>query len=144
MAPVQFTKIDDYTTMTAEWAMVDNNIVVHFFLPDEVLAVRTGRPPNSEEERDTWSSHFLSHDREISKYWKEIFPAVLEPAAVAAFHAKPPRLVAAYTEELGSWWLQAKGFNVLKPEMLVNDLLTRLDQGLDAAGAASLLARNST
>lgn len=43
ISPRQFTVIDDYTTFRAEYAVVDNDIIVQFFLPVEALVARTGQ-----------------------------------------------------------------------------------------------------
>jgi hypothetical protein len=144
IAAVQFTVVDDYTTFYAEYAFVENDIVVHFFLPTEALVARTGQQPDSSAIRDQWARHFVENDTVLHRYWFEIFPASLERVATSVFLAGPPRLVAAYTEEVASWWFKAAKFCILKPEELIKTLFVKLDQDLDAAGAASMVAPNRT
>lgn len=140
VAAVQFTLVDAYTTFRAEYAFVDSDIVLHFFVPVEALVARTGQAPPDDSTRDAWTRHFVENDTLLQQYWLEIFPAALERKATEVFLARPPRLVAAYTEEVASWWFKAVKFCVLKPEDLIKTLLAKLDQDLDAAGAASMLA----
>lgn len=151
VAGIPFTQVDRYTTMRAEYAFVDNDIIVHFFLPIEVLQAALVQHGNRRTEqlddpatRDQWAVNLVAHDARIGSYWSSSFPAALERVAYEVFCARPPRLVAQYTEELASWYFRALGFCVLKPEELVDRLLSRLDQELDAAGAASLLATKTT
>lgn len=59
--------------------------------------------------------HFRLHqDKEAqlleSTFWKQTFPEVLSALAQAYFKASYPRLKAAYTEEMKSWWFRAYGF----------------------------------
>lgn len=105
--PLQFTKDESYTTFRAEHAFEDDDIVFHFF--------------NTKEHED---------DR---KYWKDTFPTALSDVAQEVFKAGYPRLKAAWTEEVESWWLRCTGFaNEGLPEERIKRFYKELDQSLDA------------
>ncbi len=144
MDPLRFTPVNDFTTFFAEYTTEERNIVVHFFISTEALEARTGQAPADAQQRDEWMMHFINKDMVLRRYWKEVLPAVLVQAAKEIFHAAPPRLTFDYTEELCSWWFKALGFNVLKPEELVNQFLARVDALLEAAGASAMVAPNAT
>ncbi len=65
-------------------------------------------------------------------YWLEDFPAALDVVARSFFRALPPTLRAAYTPELGSWWMRADGFaRPLAPALpQVRELYRRLEEAL--------------
>jgi hypothetical protein len=109
VAPLQFTKVEDYTSFTAEYAWDDGDLVFHFF-----------RAPD--------------HD---AAYWLQKFPSALDPVARQAFKAGPPRLRAAYTDEMDSWWLRAKGYtHLVDKDAFVARFLQKLDQTLDTMSSA--------
>lgn len=113
---MQFIKVSTYTTFEAEYAIDDNDIVFHFFLPPELAN--------------------QSRSKNIKKYWLETFPQKLEPVVYAVFKAQFPRVQASHIEELGldSWWLKAYGFaTVLAPESLCALLFSELDKALDTS-----------
>lgn len=106
VAPLAFTEINDFTTFKAEYAFDGGDIILHFF-------------PSPEREGDT-------------HYWLQLFPAVLDPVAREVFDATAPRLTAAYTEEMDSWWLRARNYwHILDKEVLTLRFLEKLDQTLD-------------
>ena len=106
---VEFVKVLDYTTFSAEVAIVGNDLVYHFFVTDEV-----NRLPNPQ------------------KYWHEQFPAVLEKVVPDYFKSGPQRLQAAYTEEQASWYLRAMGYGSrLNPHKFAYGLFDALDAALD-------------
>jgi hypothetical protein len=70
-----------------EFAIIDSDLVFHFKLP-----------PDKE-------AQLLE-----SNFWRQTFPEVLSALAQAYFKATYPRLKAAYTEEVNSWWMRAYGF----------------------------------
>lgn len=108
--PVAFIKVP-YTTFLAEFAIVDGDLVFHFFLSPEVQA-----------------------HRDAKVYWDSIFPAFLDPVAKEVFKADFPRLKAAKVAEfeIDSWWLRAFGFGyVLDPHKLAYRFLDALDLALD-------------
>lgn len=109
--PVRLVRVDEYTTFVAELAILQGDIVFHFYVTDEVNA---GKNPQL--------------------YWKEVFPIVLSKTAEEHFKAQYPRLKAAYTEEKASWWMRAYGFGlVLNPHKYAYSFLATLDAALDAA-----------
>lgn len=112
VAALQFTKVRDYTTFDAEYAVVGDDIVFHFFLPDDQTQV---------------DAH--------SSYWLKQFPGALEQVAQSYWEATYPRLKAAYTEELSSWWLRCYGFaNNGDPELRAQRFLEKLDEALPNPG----------
>lgn len=107
--PLKFTKVEEYTTFTAEYAFVGDDIVFHFFLPDDV-----------------------SHLQGAQDYWQSRFPAALDKCAQEHWEVTYPRLQAAFTEEVNSWWLRCFGFaNVGNPESRVRKFLSKLDKQID-------------
>jgi hypothetical protein len=75
---LEFTKID-YPTFRAEYAWKDDDLIYHFFRPENVT----------------------------DRVWIAEFPIHLDAAARAFFRAELPRLRAAYSDEMDSWWLRA-------------------------------------
>lgn len=123
-AVVNFTKVEEYTTFLAEYAIVDGNIVVHFFPPREAfeLSAHNGQPRVTAE--------FL-------RRWKRTFPEVLSPVAEDYFQATQPIVQAKYIEEMTSWWLRAGGFgtSVLDPDAFILRFFSRMDAALDVVYA---------
>lgn len=120
-AVVKFTKVEEYTTFLAEYAMMDGDIVVHFFPPQEqYVKVAEGYKMLDE--------HLLR--------WQRAFPQVLSPVAEKYFAATYPVLVAQYVTEMTSWYFKAGGFaRRLDPESFVLRFFAQLDQVLDVAYA---------
>lgn len=108
---LNFIDISEYTTFRAELAVTEGDLVFHFYPTEEVHALKNPTP---------------------AKYWKELFPSVLEPVAKSYFNADEARLKAAYTEEQTSWWLRGFGFgHVLDPHKFAYGFLAALDAALD-------------
>jgi hypothetical protein len=104
----KFKKITDFTTFSAEYALIDNNIVIHFFETPEYPITN-------------------------NSYWMDTFPSVLSAFAQKYFNATSPRLVAKYTEELNSWFFKAQGYgHLLDPDVYVHTFLDQLDESLDS------------
>ena len=102
-----FKKTENYTTFTAEHAVIDKAIVAHFFLSREAEKLPT-------------------------KYFVEVFPEALSEVAKAHFDADYPRLKAAYSEDLKSWWLRADGFDhLLDIDAFMAEFFRKLDSKLD-------------
>ena len=85
-----FTKVKDFTTFEAEHALIDGDIVLHFFPTNELKGV-------TKKDGET--------------YWKVAFADVLNRVGQEYFDATAPRLQAKYTEELHSWWFKAQGYS---------------------------------
>lgn len=116
-AVVQYIKVDEYTTFSAEYGMKDKNLVIHFFLPPE--------------QRPSEGARGLLPD--VSTYWLKLFPPVLDAVARNHFQADAPRLQAAYTEELHSWWFLAQGYDhLIDLHKYVLGFLEKLDRALEA------------
>lgn len=113
-AVVQFTPVDNYTGFTAEYAWIDNDLVVHFFLPPEASDPTKGS-----------SAQWLD-------WWTTQFPISLDAAARQFFSADYPRLVAKYTAELTSWWFRAHGYgDVLDRDAFAIKFMKDLDAEID-------------
>ena len=111
LKPVAFNKVDGFTTFRGEYALDGEDVVLHFWKTKEVK----NHPFNG-------------------KYWTRIFPKVLSDTAEEHFQATYPRLRAAFSEELDSWWMRALGYgHVLDLDAYVRAFLTKLDQKLDMA-----------
>ncbi len=108
--PVQFIPCRDFTTFEAEFAVTEGDLVFHFKVTPEVQALDNP-----------------------SKYWLEDFSKALDTVAQEVFKASFPRLRAAYTEEMASWYLRAEGAGMLlDPHALAYRFLDALDAALDA------------
>lgn len=104
-----FMAVNSFTTFRAEYANLMGDFVFHFFVNDEVNQLA-----------DPWA------------YWKGRFPQVLERVAKEYFAIGYPRLRAAYSDEMASWWLRADGFDhLIDPDEFCRRFLERLDAELD-------------
>lgn len=104
----KFTKVSLYTTFTAEYALIGEDLVFHFF-------------PSPERNKV-----------EFTQYWIHNFPKCLDESARQHFDADYPRLVAKYTDELKSWWFKAHGYDhVIDVDAFVARFLKRLDEAID-------------
>jgi hypothetical protein len=106
---VEFTKDVSKTTFSVEYGLRGPDLVFHFFLPPELLGAK-GKL--TEDEAASLASRALSQPS-VYQYWVQHFAAVLDPTARSYFQADSPRLTAAYTQEVSSWWLRAKSFDHL-------------------------------
>jgi hypothetical protein len=120
-AVINFTRVVNYTGFNAEYAWVDDDLVIHFFMPPEATSSTSPRVAPA----STWL-----------KWWTETFARCLDETAREFFSADYPRLVAKYTEELASWWFRAHGYgSVLVPDVFALEFLRRLDVAIDKAQA---------
>jgi len=118
-AVIRFTEVKGFTTFLAEYAVQDGSYIVHFFPPRERY-VPAGQ------------GKMQVHGEFLVK-WQRTFPSVLSPAAERYFRATQPRLQAAYTAEMFSWWFKAAGFaERLDPDTYIMKFFEELDQALDA------------
>jgi hypothetical protein len=109
----QFTTVETYTTFKAEYALVDGNLIIHFFETPEHPVDRTASSAN---------------------YWQLIFPQMLNEIGQTYFQATAPRLVAKYTEELKSWFFKAQNYeHILDLEHFVLGFFEALDRALENA-----------
>lgn len=117
-AVIKFTQVKSFTTFLAEYAIQGGDYIVHFFPPKERYVHTNGK--------------YQVHGPFLVK-WQRTFPAVLSPCAETYFGATQPRLQAAYTAEMFSWWLKAAGFaERLGPEDYILRFFEKLDADLDA------------
>jgi hypothetical protein len=121
--PQAFKTVDAFTTFAAEYTTKDSDIVLHFFMTNEV-----------------WSQGWRK------RYWDTVFPQILDEVARSYFRAEYPRLKAQQVDgvlratelptEAGvtSWWFSAANFaQVPDVDGLVAGFLEKLDQALDKA-----------
>jgi hypothetical protein len=105
--PLVFVKVTEHEGFIAEYGMEGDDYVFHFFLPSEPTR------------------------RNDTEYWLKTFPVVLDVVAREHFQATRPRLRAAYTEEMASWWLRADGYgNVLNKDAFARRFLVKMHQAL--------------
>ena len=103
----KFKDVNSFTTFRAEYALIDDNIVVHFFLPPDF--------------------------RGTVSFWKDTFPTALASVAPEHFQAVQPRLVAAYTEEMKSWWLRARNYgHIIDLDAYMLKFFSDLDNEIDS------------
>ena len=103
---LEFKSVTDYTTFRAEYSWDGDDLVLHFF-----------RTPEKEGDHN---------------FWLQVFPTALDVAARQYFEAVAPRLRAAFTEEMDSWWMKAKDYgHIIAKDEYVTRFLEKLDQMLD-------------
>lgn len=110
---VQFTKVTDYTTFTAEYSEdpETGDITFHFYRPEDA--------PYSQA------------------YFEKQFADVLSAAAIEFFRLEYPKLAAAWTQEASSWWLRARGVGARgNSSMMSLHFLALLDKMLEEALSA--------
>ncbi len=136
--PLQFVRVDKYTTFTAEYGMKDGNVIIHFFLPrreGEPLEVTPlyATPAEIDESavRAMATAAILNSNTSIFDYWLKRFPECLEQVVREVLQMEPPQVLASYTKEVSSWWLQIKELQSLDPNGLVFKVFAELDKLLD-------------
>ena len=124
LLPLQFTRVEDLTTFSAEVAVTEGDAVYHFYVTKEANALPHWVTPTGAR-----TLPITPH-----KYWLELFPQVMEAVAREYFDADERRLVAAYTEEQASWWLRAKGAGMkLDPQRFALGFCDKLDAALESS-----------
>lgn len=109
----RFKKVEDFTTFLAEYAMIGDDLVMHFFGTEE---------------------HPVDGSASSDHYWQTYFPNCLNEVGQEHFHANAPRLVAKYTEEMKSWFLKAQGYSHLTDiDAYIRIFCSRLDNVLEEA-----------
>jgi len=106
-----FRKVEDYTTFIGEVCIHEGSLIFHFYQVKDIqhLGARVGY------------------------YWRYLFPEVLSDASMEFFNAAYPRLRAAYTQEVDSWWFQADGFgHILDLDAYADKFLEKLDEAIEA------------
>jgi len=105
-------KFDPYhgKYFSAEHAVIGADLVYHFYLPQGVVE---------------------SAGERVEHYWRVRFASALDSQAQSYFQAGAPRLQAKYTEEMGSWWLRARGYaDAVDPNGLALGLYRALEEQL--------------
>lgn len=104
MEALQFKNVDQFVSFRGEYAFVGNDIVFHFF-------------------RGAGDTQYCGHE-----FWKKKFPETLDKCAQEYWEASYPRIKAAFTEELDSWWLRCFDFgHIGDPEARIFRFLEKLD-----------------
>lgn len=94
-----------------EYALVDRDVIVHFFVGDQVAS--------------SWA------EANIQKWWLNDFATALSSVAQQHFDATLPRIMAKYTTELASWWFKAQGYDhLLDLDAFLLAFFERLDETL--------------
>ena len=102
-----FKKVDTFTTFTAEYTLIGEDVVVHFFATKEFPL-------------------------EDGAYWQDRFPKLLNVVGRSHFSAGYPRLAAKFTPEMGSWWFRAQGYShILDLDRFMLKFFSKLDGDLD-------------
>jgi len=105
-----FTCNGNYTTFRVEHALIEGNIVLHFFPPEE-----------------------MEDGPQLLNYWKTIFPTTLDVVARKYFDAESPRLYAEYVPELYSWYFRANGYShIVDLLSFLEGFFDKLDEALEA------------
>jgi hypothetical protein len=111
---------DKFYSFNAEHSVVEGDIVIHCYVPDQAKPYLKGDNNPAEQK---WMS-----------YWLKTFPQVLDPLAREYFDAEYPRLQVKYTEEVASWWFKGQGYgSLIDPKKFVHDFLVKLDVALQAS-----------
>lgn len=106
--PLKFEQVL-YENFHAEYAVVDGNFVVHFFVHPDAL----GKYGESALER----------------WWQREFASVMSDVAQEHFKATKPRVMAKYTMETASWWFKAQGYgHLLDPVAFLFQFFDQIDQ----------------
>jgi hypothetical protein len=105
-----------YPCFVAKHAVVGNDLVIQFYLPEAAGNLRT----SDAKMQQRWAS-----------FWLETFRDALSPVAKEYFAAEYPTLVAKYTEEVASWWFCARGFGqTMVPQELAENFESKLNSYL--------------
>lgn len=114
-------KVVHLYSFRAEWDVIHDDIVVHFYLPKQAK-----KSENKPREVEQWM-----------KYWLDKFPVHLSEVAKREFKADYPRLVAKYTEEQTSWFFKAHGFGteLLDPGQFLEKFFQALNESLQSTAA---------
>lgn len=105
-----FTKVEEYTTFSAEYSddTDSGDLTIHLYRPEDA--------PYSDA------------------YFSGKFADVLSVVAIKVFGMQYPQLAAAWTPEVESWWLRARGVGLTgNSEMLCRHFFATLDVALDQA-----------
>ena len=104
-----------YSSFKAEYGIVGDDLVVHFYLPEGFDITSMGT-----QQQKLWSD-----------WWGGDFPNVMSRVAQEYFEVEYPRVVAKYTEEVASWWFCARGFaSSFDPHRLLETFLEKMDAAL--------------
>lgn len=118
IAPEAIPSFTEYNhpEFRARYAVINEDIVVHFFLPEAAGDLAAADSATKQK----WN-----------KYWLEVIPSTLSPVAKQQFMADFPQVVAKYTEEEVSWWFCARGFGTtMSPAALVEGFLDKMAESL--------------
>lgn len=125
--PMEFQQ-QTYNNFHVEYALVEGNFVVHFFVHPDALS--------------TWG------EDELERWWQNTFAQVLSQVAQEHFNATLPRIMAKYTMETASWWFRAQGYgHLLDPLVFLHAFFELLDGSLpsvDGQPPAHVAARASS
>jgi len=125
--PMKFEQAT-YENFHVEYATVDGNMVVHFFVHPNAIKL--------------WPEAAVEH------WWQNVFASTLSDVAQDYFKATTPRIMAKYTMETASWWFKAQGYGHLLDSVgFLRAFFERLDGSLptvDGRPPACAVARASS
>jgi len=138
--PVEFERCDLYTTFEAEFRNTENDLVAHFFLPDEFQYIHT-----VDVNMETDEGRALRHKLEV--YWLEQFPAALKAAGEKVFRdtrRMSAEMVVGVVPSWGSptkpclsYFFNARGYvHSVDPLAMLDRLFRELDKLLTPADQA--------
>lgn len=106
--PMEFEQVT-FNNFHVEYAIVDGNFVVHFFVHPEAI------------------QHYRESD--LQNWWQKDFAIAMSNVAQEHFKATKPRIMAKYTMETASWWFKAQGYgHLLDPMAFLHEFFGRLDE----------------
>lgn len=115
----EFTKERKFHSFKADHALIEGDVIIHFYLPQRAMQYIKGDNNPAEQK---WM-----------EFWLKKFPAVIDPIAREYFDAEYPRLQVKYTQEVASWWFKGQGYgNLLDLKKFVKSFLEKLDAALQA------------
>jgi hypothetical protein len=108
--PMEFQQ-QTYNNFHVEYAFLDGNFVVHFYVH-----------PNAPQ---------VFPEALLESWWQGTFAHALSSVAQEYFRATLPRIVAKYTLETASWWFKAQGYGeLLDPIAFLHGFFELLDETL--------------
>lgn len=120
-----FTDVDCFTTFKARYAWVGEDLVIHFFVTEELKELNEVEGPA------------------VKAYWMQSFPLCLDNSSKRYFQADSPRLQAKYTVEMASWYFRAQGYvDRLDLDQFAVSFLEELDRDLERQSALPLSNQN--
>jgi len=105
--PIDF-QVKEYRNFRAEYALSDDDFIIHYFITKKQIK--------------------SCPMQELEHWWLNEFSEKMEALSKEYFDAGSPRIQAAYTPELASWWFRARGYGYLiDPTAFLLEFFEQLD-----------------